>query len=78
MDANALRALQGPLKEQYRTQPEAAHITLRARGRLGDESVSCKVETGKALVEAGLHPAATAASRAPVTCCWRRWSPAPA
>jgi uncharacterized OsmC-like protein len=57
MDANALRALQGPLKEQYRTQPEAAHITLRARGRLGDESVSCKVETGKALVEAGLHPA---------------------
>jgi uncharacterized OsmC-like protein len=56
MDADALRALQAPLKERYRTQPEAAHITLRARGRLGDESVSCKVETGKTLVEAGLHP----------------------
>jgi uncharacterized OsmC-like protein len=57
MDADALRALQAPLKEQYRAQPQAAYLTLRARGRLGDESLSCKVETGKALVEAGLHPA---------------------
>jgi uncharacterized OsmC-like protein len=57
LKADTLRALQAPLKEQYRAQPEAALITLRARGRLGDESLSCKVETGKALVEAGLHPA---------------------
>lgn len=57
MDADALRALQAPLKQQYRDDPETAVITLRARGRLDDEAVSCKVETGKALVEAGLHPA---------------------
>ncbi|HTS53279.1 MAG TPA: OsmC family protein [Burkholderiales bacterium] len=57
MDAEHLRTLQAPLKERYRSQPEAAIITLKARGRLGDESISCKVETGKALVDAGLHPA---------------------
>ncbi len=56
MDADRLRTLQKPLKERYRSQPEAAVITLKARGRLGDESISCRVETGKALVEAGLHP----------------------
>jgi uncharacterized OsmC-like protein len=56
MDADKLRALQAPLKERYRTQPESARITLQATGRLG-EGVSCRVETGRALVEAGLHPA---------------------
>jgi uncharacterized OsmC-like protein len=52
-----LRAVQAPLKERYREEPAAAHITLRADGELGDEAVSCSVETGRALVEAGLHPA---------------------
>ena len=56
MDANELRALQAPLKEQYRETPEAALVTLRAEGRLG-EGIACRVETGRALVEAGLHPA---------------------
>lgn len=57
MNADELRSLQAPLKQRYREQPDAAVITLRAEGRLGDEAVSCRVETGKALVEAGLHPA---------------------
>ena len=57
MDAEQLRTLQAPLKERYRAQPWAGVITLKARGRLGDEGISCKVETGKALVDAGLHPA---------------------
>jgi len=52
-----LRELQAPLKERYRTQPEAALVTLRAQGRLDAEGLTCKVETGRALVEAGLHPA---------------------
>ena len=56
MDAAALRALQAPLKEQYRAAPETAVVTLKAEGRLG-EGLICKVATGKALVEAGLHPA---------------------
>ena len=56
MNADQLRALQAPLKDGYRSQPQTALITLKASGRLGDESISCKVETGKALVEAGLHP----------------------
>jgi uncharacterized OsmC-like protein len=56
MDAEALRALQAPLKQQYREQPEAALLTLRAQGRLG-EGVTCKVETGRAIARAGLHPA---------------------
>jgi uncharacterized OsmC-like protein len=56
MDAQDLKAVQAPLKERYRDQPSAALITLRAQGRLG-EGVSCKIETGKALVTAGLHPA---------------------
>lgn len=51
-----LRRLQAPLKQHYRQTPEAASITLKARGRLG-EGIVCKVETGSALVEAGLHPA---------------------
>ena len=57
MDAQALRALQAPLKEQYRTAPEAAVITLRASGELDSTSIACKVETGRALAVAGLHPA---------------------
>jgi uncharacterized OsmC-like protein len=56
MNVEELRAIQAPLKEQYRNAPAAALITLRAQGRLG-EGVSCKIETGKALVVAGLHPA---------------------
>ena len=57
MDAQQLRAIQAPLKDEYRSRPQAASITLKASGRLGDENISCRVETGKALVEAGLHPA---------------------
>lgn len=56
MKADELRASQAPLKELYRATPDAALITLRAQGRLG-EGVTCKIETGKALVAAGLHPA---------------------
>ena len=56
MNVEELRSIQAPLKERYRAAPEAALITLRAQGRLG-ENVSCKIETGKALVVAGLHPA---------------------
>jgi uncharacterized OsmC-like protein len=56
MNADQIRSLQAPLKEQYRQQPETALVTLRAEGRLG-EGVTCKLETGKRLVEAGLHPA---------------------
>ena len=56
MNAEQLRAIQGPLKEQYKADPESAMITLRATGR-ALSGVSCKVETGKAIVEAGLHPA---------------------
>ena len=56
MKADELRSIQAPLKDRYRQAPEAALITLRAQGRLG-EGVSCKVETGKAPVVAGLHPA---------------------
>jgi len=56
MDAGALKALQAPLKERYRETPASAVITLKAEGRIG-EGVTCSVRTGKALVEAGLHPA---------------------
>jgi uncharacterized OsmC-like protein len=52
-----LRALQAPIKERYREDPGSATVTLRAGGELGSEAVSCSVETGRALVEAGLHPA---------------------
>ena len=57
MDSEKLRALQQPLKDAYRSDPESAVITLRARGELGAEEVSCSVETGRALAVAGLHPA---------------------
>src|SRR5499425_2277977 len=56
MQAEELRALQAPLKQRYREQPQAAMITLSAHGNL-DEGITCSVETGKALVQAGLHPA---------------------
>jgi len=56
MNAEELRSIQAPLKERYRSEAQAALVTLRAQGRLG-EGVTCRVETGKALVEAGLHPA---------------------
>jgi uncharacterized OsmC-like protein len=55
MDAGELKAIQGPLKEKYRQDPQSALITLRAEGRAA--GLVCKVDTGKALVEAGLHPA---------------------
>lgn len=58
MNANELRDLQAPLKARYREAPAAAKVTLSAQGVLGDEAITCKVGTGKALVEAGLHPAA--------------------
>ncbi|MFL5403991.1 MAG: OsmC family protein [Gemmatimonadales bacterium] len=57
MDAQKLRALQAPLKQQYRDDPGRAIVTLRASGRLDGSGVSCRVDTGRALVEAGLHPA---------------------
>ena len=56
MNAEELKKIQEPLKEKYRNQPETAIITLKAEGKIGD-GISCKVATGKALVEAGLHPA---------------------
>jgi len=56
MDQHALRALQAPLKARYQDDPEAALVTLRADGTLG-EGVTCRVDTGRALAEAGLHPA---------------------
>ena len=57
MNADDLRALQTPLKAKYREAPDAAVITLKASGKLDDAHIACKVETGRAIVEAGLHPA---------------------
>jgi uncharacterized OsmC-like protein len=57
MDAAGLRALQAPIKERYKTDPKAAVITLKAHGTLDDSNIACKVETGRALAVAGLHPA---------------------
>jgi uncharacterized OsmC-like protein len=57
MDRDELRERQGPLKERYRAEPTTAVVTLRAEGSLADSDVSCSVQTGRALVEAGLHPA---------------------
>ena len=56
MQSDQLRAIQAPLKERYRQEPGEAIVTLKAQGRLG-EGVTCKIETGKALAQAGLHPA---------------------
>ena len=57
MDANALRAMQAPYKDKYKSDPDAAVITLRAHGTLDESKIACKVETGRALAVAGLHPA---------------------
>ncbi len=57
MDSAALRTLQAPIKDRYKTTPEAAFVTLKAKGTLDDAHVACKVETGRALAIAGLHPA---------------------
>src|ERR1044071_4782348 len=56
MDADEIKELQAPLKQKYRDDPQSAIVTLRGQARLG-EGITCKVETGKAVVEAGLHPA---------------------
>jgi uncharacterized OsmC-like protein len=56
MNAEELKALQAPIKERYKKDPATAVVTLRAQGRIG-EGIACRVETGKALIEAGLHPA---------------------
>src|SRR5213596_2358745 len=56
MNADVLRSLQAPLKAQYRERPDSALVTLQAEGRVG-KNITCKIETGKARVEAGLHPA---------------------
>lgn len=63
MDSSSLRELQGPLKERYKSDPDAAVITLKAKGSLDDESIACKVETGRALAIAGLHPATGGSGR---------------
>jgi uncharacterized OsmC-like protein len=57
MDATELRAMQAPIKDRYKSDPGAALITLKAKGSLDDTSIACKVETGRALAVAGLHPA---------------------
>ena len=57
MNADDLRALQAPIKDRYRAEPDAARITLKARGALDSASIACNVETGRALAAAGLHPA---------------------
>ena len=57
MSAETLRELQAPLKARYREEPGSALVTLRAEGEIGQEGLACRVETGRALVEAGLHPA---------------------
>ena len=62
MDAAELRALQAPIKDKYKTEPEAAVITLKAKGSL-DDGIACKVETGRALQIAGLHPATGGSGR---------------
>ena len=56
MKTEELKALQAPIKDRYRNEPQAALVTLRAQGRIG-EGIACRVDTGRALVEAGLHPA---------------------
>ena len=57
MDANELRAMQAPIKERYKQRPASAVVTLKAKGTLDDANIACKVETGRALAVAGLHPA---------------------
>jgi uncharacterized OsmC-like protein len=57
MDKDGLRAMQAPIKERYRETPQAAVITLKAQGAIDEQAIACKVETGRALAVAGLHPA---------------------
>jgi len=57
MDGDALRAMQAPLKQRYKDDPAAAVVTLRAKGALDDANIACKLETGRMLASAGLHPA---------------------
>ena len=57
MDAAELRAMQAPIKERYKADPSTAVITLKAKGEVGGEGLTCKLETGRALAVAGLHPA---------------------
>jgi uncharacterized OsmC-like protein len=57
MDAGELRAMQAPIKERYKSDPKSAFITLKAKGTLDDSNIACKVEIGRALATAGLHPA---------------------
>ena len=57
MDAATLRATQAPIKDRYKSDPKAAMITLKAKGSIDQEGIACKVETGRALAVAGLHPA---------------------
>ena len=57
MNADDLRAIQAPIKDKYKVDPQTAIITLKAKGELDGEGIACKVDTGRALVEAGLHPA---------------------
>lgn len=56
MDSQELRAMQAPIKARYKDAPDAAVITLKAQGAIDDQSISCKVETGRAIAAAGLHP----------------------
>ena len=74
MDADTLRALQAPLKQQYRDEPDAAVITLTATGDIDDAGIACKVETGRALVTPACIPrrAAAGSRRVRATCCSRR------
>ena len=58
MNADELRTLQAPLKDRYRDDPTAARLTLKAEAEIGSEGITCRVDTGRAVVEAGLHPAA--------------------
>ena len=79
MNADELRSIQAPLKDRYRQTLDAALVTLTAQGRLG-EGVSCRIETGKALVVwpgCTPRPEEPASAPARATCFWRRWSPAP-
>src|SRR3954465_7824210 len=57
MDAAELRAMQAPIKERYKSDPSAAVITLKAKGSIDNEGIACKVETGRGIAMAGLHPA---------------------
>ncbi len=76
MDAAGLRALQAPIKERYKSDPNAGLITLKAKGTLDDANISCKVETGRALAArrpASGHRRFGARNCAPATCCSRPW-----